>query len=147
MKIKDGVKIQGLHIGMQPVLKNAGSIWEALGEELVITCGMNGMHSAGSLHYYGRAVDLRTWYFSDKDKLEAQRLLQLALGEDYDVVLEDTHMHCEYDPPKVSELEIKYRKLAGAAQALCYWDWEEDEVDARRAFDNLFDILKINEGK
>lgn len=98
MKIKEGANIQGLHIRMRPVLKAADKIWDDLGEELVITAGLDGEHSAGSLHYYGRAVDMRTRYFDEYDKEEAANLLRRDLGEDYDVIEHTTHIHVEFDP-------------------------------------------------
>lgn len=65
--------------------------------ELVITSAHDGKHMDGSLHYVGRAIDVRTWackgYEADViDKAKA------ALGHDYDIVLEADHIHCEYDP-------------------------------------------------
>lgn len=56
----------------------------------------------GSLHSQGLAVDFRLpSYFSGfsahHDKSIRQQLHHL-LGSDYDVVLEDDHIHVEYDP-------------------------------------------------
>jgi len=102
MKIKDGASIQGLHIKMRPVLIAADAIWKGLGQELVITAGLDGEHSAGSLHYYGRALDFRTHYFTDVEKAKALSFLVMHLdevdGQPYDVILHDTHIHVEYDP-------------------------------------------------
>ena len=81
---------------MRPVLIGSNDIWEEHGEELVVTGGLEGTHSAGSLHYYGRALDLRTRYFSDQTKREVTRKLREFLGEDYDVVLESSHCHIEW---------------------------------------------------
>jgi len=147
LKIKDGVKIQGLHISMQPILKAAGHIWSQLGQELVVTCGMDGMHSAGSLHYYGRAVDLRTRYFDDSEKNVAQQALQEALGECYDVVLEDSHMHVEYDLPPVSEVERKYYRLLMAAYTVCERDWSDNDSGSVRDVQTLRNVIEFNEGK
>jgi len=99
MKVKDdSVDIWGLEICMQRVLKEADLVWKEYGEELVITSARDGIHSAGSLHYYGRAVDLRTRYFSDDDKRSVAADLADILGEDYDVILHKSHIHVEYDP-------------------------------------------------
>lgn len=98
MKIKNGANIQGLHIRMRSVLKAADQIWKQLGQELVITAGLDGEHSAGSLHYYGRAVDLRSRNFDEVEKQEAVDELRGSLGEDYDVIWHTSHIHVEYDP-------------------------------------------------
>ena len=82
---------------MRPALIGAEEIWEDHGETLVVTCGLDGTHSAGSLHYYGLALDFRTNYFSDQTKKEVARKLQEFLGDDFDVVLESTHLHVEFD--------------------------------------------------
>ena len=108
MKKLDNV-IMPNQIQMQPVLKAAEAFWIAEGQELVVTCGMDGIHSAGSFHYYGFAVDLRTNYFSEA---VAQKLgrklrehLQYIKHHDgsfggYDVIVHKTHIHIEYDDAK-----------------------------------------------
>jgi len=97
MKIKLGASIRGLDIRMRPVLIHAERIWRAYGQELIITSGLDGTHSAGSFHYYGLAVDLRTRYFSESDKQLVLMELRDALSNDYDLVLHRTHLHVEYD--------------------------------------------------
>ncbi len=98
MKQKKGVVLAGLKIVMRNVLIQANDIWDKYGKKLVVTAGLEGNHSAGSLHYYGYAVDLRTWYFSKVVKAKVARELQEALGSDYDVIVHKTHIHVEYDP-------------------------------------------------
>lgn len=99
MKVKDEtVNIWGLQKEMRPVLKTADKLWKDHGEELVITSARDGVHSAGSLHYYGLAVDLRTHYFSLADQHKIMQDLQNALGHDYDVIFHKSHIHVEYDP-------------------------------------------------
>jgi len=98
MKVKDStVNIWGLQVEMQPVLKAADIIWKQHNKELVITSARDGMHSAGSLHYYGYAVDLRIWGLEDKIQSIATRLREI-LGINYDVIVHTTHLHVEYDP-------------------------------------------------
>jgi len=102
MKIKKDVILSGLQLPMRRALITADKIWKETGEELVITAGLDGVHSAGSVHYYGYAVDLRTRYFKDSkyppgviDGIAAQ--LKGNLGSDYDVVVHSSHIHVEYD--------------------------------------------------
>ena len=62
--------------------------------ELVITSGKDGIHGKGSLHYEGKAVDLRTWNVL----VSLVSRLQAELGPNFEVVLEKDHIHVEYDP-------------------------------------------------
>jgi len=92
------VNIWGLEREMQPVLKFAGMIWKDYGQELVVTSARDSIHSAGSLHYYGLAVDLRTRDFPENQRPDIKKELAMALGSKYDVILHSTHMHVEFDP-------------------------------------------------
>ena len=98
MKIKKGADIKGLNIHMRPALIAANKIWKNLNQELVITSGLDSTHSAGSLHYYGRAIDVRTYYFSTLEKTIAYESLKKALGKDFYIKLETDHIHIGYDP-------------------------------------------------
>lgn len=97
MLIKEGAVIRGLHPAMRRALKAADAIWSAYGQELVVTSGLDGEHSRWSWHNYGCAVDLRTRYFSAGEVASIAQDMREALGRDYDVVIEPTHMHVEYD--------------------------------------------------
>lgn len=72
--------------------------------EAVITSTYEGTHSVGSLHYANEAFDVRKPSAMDKEKFkdehnkEAVRGLKDKLGKDFDIVLEKTHIHIEYDP-------------------------------------------------
>lgn len=100
MIFKDGVVMAGLDLSMRPVLIAAENIWMANGrpEGVCITSALDGCHSAGSLHYYGLALDLRTRYFDPDTKEKVFRelcsVLDLAL---FDIVWHETHIHVEYD--------------------------------------------------
>jgi hypothetical protein len=99
MKIKENVIMAGLQLPMRLAMMKANEIWEDLGQELVITSALDGEHVSGSLHYFGYALDFRTRYFDKKKRLLAYRLLADALkiyGNDYRVILHDTHIHVEY---------------------------------------------------
>ena len=96
MELKEGVTLAGIHLLMRPVLRVAEEIWTTAGrsEGVTITCAMGGVHSAGSWHYYGLALDLRTRYFSApvKDSVVAKLKYRLP---NYDVVVHSTHIHVE----------------------------------------------------
>jgi len=95
MKLKPGVRVSGIRAEMALAAYVAEGIWRDQGQELVITSITEGKHSRGSLHYQGAAMDLRIWNI---DAHRAQRDLLDRLGEDYDVVLERDHIHCEFQP-------------------------------------------------
>ena len=101
MEIKEGVVLAGLNIYMRPVLIEAEKIWKRYGrnEGVTITSALDGVHSAGSLHYYGLSLDLRTRYFSEEEKEVVFTELKESLDHhNYDVIKHATHIHVEYDP-------------------------------------------------
>lgn len=98
MKIKPGVQMAGLKPVMRSALIAADEIWKSLGYELVVTSALDGDHSAGSLHYYGYALDFRINYFNPKQRQQAYNSLCHALGrQDYIVVLEPDHIHVQFN--------------------------------------------------
>lgn len=121
---KDGVFLQEANLDpcMTELLRAAARTAPPLGDDtLVVTSAADGRHSAGSLHYVGRAFDIRT--LGDRpggikvpDSIElgeggayidraahawAGRMRQ-QLGPDYDVVVEGNHIHAEWDPKRGS---------------------------------------------
>jgi hypothetical protein len=96
----DTCKINGAHFDPEVVRmlqvardtapKNLNSVW--------VTSANDGEHKNGSLHYRNRAFDLRVWGLTDDERARWAERMQRALGDDYDVVDEETHVHCEYDP-------------------------------------------------
>ncbi len=96
MKIKAGVYLNpvvAIAIGMQIV----EPIFEKYGQELVITSMMDGKHRKGSKHYAGNAFDCRIWNLGGNVPVVVDECRK-ALGEDFDVVAEKTHIHIEYQP-------------------------------------------------
>ena len=97
MKLSDqNVNIEGLHPVMRKALKRAERLWKEEGREegITITCGLNGVHSAGSWHYCGAAVDLRTRYWDEAKQVRVHAELKRRLP-DYDVVFHGSHIHLE----------------------------------------------------
>jgi len=101
MKIKEGAILAGLDLRMRPALIAAEEVYKKHGrKEAVITAGLDGTHSAGSLHYYGLAIDLRISHevaFSEEEVKQVVADLQAALGMSFDVIPHATHIHVEYD--------------------------------------------------
>jgi len=75
-------------------------------EDLTVTSIADGNHKMGSKHYDGDAFDVRTWDYTKPlgtqldmvEKLGIATELTARLGVNYDVVIESTHLHIEYDP-------------------------------------------------
>ena len=102
--LKDGVHINGAHFDpvmvriidvareTAPMLEN-GTVW--------VTSANDSEHMDGSLHFDNRAFDIRIKNIigdvQHEAKLWAERM-QVALGDNYDVVLEDDHIHVEFQP-------------------------------------------------
>ena len=96
MKAKSGVKLFGLQLPMRKVQIYAEEIWKEHGQKLVITSTTDSVHSAGSLHPFGYAEDLRTFYFKRSTKRIVADKLQKKLGKNYQVIVKFNHIHVEY---------------------------------------------------
>ena len=95
--IKPGVKANGLKPEMVLAYAIAKSILEAHGQPAVITSLCDGRHSRQSRHYIGMAMDLRTRDLEANDKRKVADLIADALGDEYFVLLEDTHLHLQFN--------------------------------------------------
>ena len=88
--------------GLKPEITCIFSILEGestrQGLHFIITSGIDRAHGYKSRHHSGLAIDL-TW-FDYKLPLakDIGYLLARRLGPCYDVVVEDNHIHIEYDP-------------------------------------------------
>jgi hypothetical protein len=104
--LKDGVHINGDHFDQVMVriidvaretapMMEKGTVW--------ITSANDSTHMDGSLHFNNRAFDIRIKNiiggaeFTGAARIWAEKM-QVALGDDYDVLLEHDHIHVEYDP-------------------------------------------------
>ena len=102
-------------VGLQPIMRHAmkwaGIVWRNLGQECVITAGTEAVkdgeliHSAGSLHPMGLALDFRTRYFDDGGDEAAYRIERLLndFNKNFDsgkfeVIQHKTHIHVEFEP-------------------------------------------------
>ena len=101
IEFKEGCVIVGLHPKMQVANCLVYDLFLRYGvQKMVITHGLDGTHGPGSLHLKRRACDYRIW---DIPSLRLNALAaeaQQILGDDYDVILEPTHIHIEYDPDR-----------------------------------------------
>jgi hypothetical protein len=103
LAIKPGVDVGGI---TPEVLLGATILAEVFwrhGVPTVITSCMDGKHKDGSLHYLGRALDIRlASRFNTTEGIDLKLLLEgrASLGEQYDLILEADHFHLEFDPKK-----------------------------------------------
>lgn len=101
MTIKKGVSVAGVQPQIILALLVAKQVWIDLNlasDGPTITSCTDGQHGRGSLHHVGLAVDIRRPVGPSIAEKTAG-MLALRLGElEYDVVLEDDHIHIEYQP-------------------------------------------------
>lgn len=98
LELKKGVRIDGVRPEIVIGMMVAAAIWKDLGHRLVITSVKDGEHSETSLHNSGNAFDCRTKYFTQEETEVAAERLRRQLGPDFDVIIEKTHIHVEYQP-------------------------------------------------
>lgn len=100
--IKSGVQLLNLQPQLAVAYTIAASVYARFGVPCVITSGCDSKHSDRSKHYTGHAIDLRTRDVVRGQHRDLRDQLSDALGDEFDVVLEDNHIHVEYDPPRTS---------------------------------------------
>lgn len=110
IKKKRGVKVKGLKAPMIWALKVAHKLMAMAHQDIVITSAVRpAVKGQKSLHPDGLAVDIRTRDLSDIQRAALFSALTEILGNDYDVIQYDTHVHIEYqraiDDNKVIDLQ------------------------------------------
>lgn len=98
IKIKPCVEMVGIRPQITVALTIAGSVYDTYNCDCVVTSFTDGKHMEGSKHYDGDAVDLRIRNVPEELWRELTAKLRLALGPNFDTVLEKDHIHVEYDP-------------------------------------------------
>ena len=101
LSLKSGVKAAGIQPELLLAITVADQVYSSFSVLCVITALTDGKHSVNSLHYKGKAVDLRCNNTADDAKIVAE--LKARLGLDYDVILEgagtlNEHIHLEFQP-------------------------------------------------
>ena len=114
LKLKVGVNpakvVPEMLLGNQIVC----SVFQDRHQDCIITSMHDGKHGPNSLHSRDglcRAIDYRTKHLSDMEKTFIINALKDALGEQYDVVLENLgqpneHVHVEWDPKPSMTAEV-----------------------------------------
>ena len=101
MTLKPGVSLVGASAELAIGLHVIKSVFDSHGVPLTLTAVTDGRHGSNSLHYRGRAVDIRLPSRFTGDLKSDGRIiadLRLALGDEWDCVLEPDHFHVEHDP-------------------------------------------------
>lgn len=100
MQIKDGVIMPGLKLPMRQAIQAAESIYKSHDrpEGVTITSALDGTHTAGSYHYYGYAIDIRTHYFTSEQISTVVIQLRDALPDPYTIIRHKSHIHIHYSP-------------------------------------------------
>ena len=100
----ESARIKGIQPEIVYASVVANLIWSQLfpGVDCVITSGTDGhAHKPESLHNAGMAIDLRIHNLPHPIMVnadEAVEKMKKALGYEYDIILESTHIHLEFDP-------------------------------------------------
>ncbi len=92
------MKITGLQPEIVLAMQEAREILREFNADLIITAVFDGDHMVGSLHDKGLAFDMRTKHLLKPNRATVAARLRVALGPEYDVILEKTHIHVEFDP-------------------------------------------------
>jgi len=99
MRLKTGVSIKNISPQMVIACMVAKDLYDTLDQEFVITSGCDGNHIQDSLHYVGKAVDIRTREFPTEGQCKAvANEIGVRLGKEFDVIYHKNHIHIEYDP-------------------------------------------------
>lgn len=96
MLMKDSVRLLGIRPELVVAIMIAASVYDMYEESFVVTSVVDGKHMRASLHYVGAAFDIRLPESRTSDFI--RQALAGALGHAFDVVLEETHIHVEWQP-------------------------------------------------
>lgn len=96
MLLKMGVDMSRLDNSIRKILTKVDTVFiNATGLEAVISSTYDGIHMPSSFHYQNKAIDFRLPTIKID---EIMHRLRIEIGTSYDVVLEVTHIHIEFDP-------------------------------------------------
>ena len=114
LKIKTEGKKPAKVKGLKPEILLAAFVSTGLcgklfnGLDCVITAGTDSHeHKPDSLHNDGLAIDIRTRDMPTARIEEFAQELRECLGDEYDVVAEDSHIHVEFDPKQENKRKEK----------------------------------------
>jgi len=99
MKLKTGVRLNGVQPETVLAIMAVDSVYKDFGSDLVVTsiCDGKEWRNPKSLHLVGLAFDCRIWDFTPENIGDVVYAISEAVGDEFDVVLEDDHIHVEFD--------------------------------------------------
>ena len=97
MKVKNTVDIYGLQPELVFGMVVVERVFREHGQGLTLTSVCDGKHSFRSLHYKGLAFDCRTRNITRAEQDGIVDEIRARLPKDWDIVLETSHIHVEYD--------------------------------------------------
>jgi hypothetical protein len=101
MEFKGGVVLRRMDIILFAIMDVIDRVHkEVVGREAICTSAVDSNeHKAGSMHYVGRAYDLRTRDLTPAKAEELLKRLREVLGVSlWDVIMESDHIHVEFQP-------------------------------------------------
>lgn len=100
VRFKAGVVVYRMHPEVERIIDVLDDISKRVARrDVVITSAREGEHSKNSLHYKGRALDIRVNDLDANTRALYLRAIKNALDDaKWDVVDEGTHIHIEFDP-------------------------------------------------
>lgn len=103
VSFKKGVLVKDVKTEVFHIISVVATVYQLYGLfSLVVTSISDGKHKPNSKHYEGYAADFRIWGISPAKLQKIAADIQARLGKDYDVVVEATHIHIEYDPKEAA---------------------------------------------
>jgi hypothetical protein len=108
--LKLGVDLRGIHPVWGIAYPIIQRVFDQFGYECIVTSANDSKHGPNSLHYKGKALDLRTKHLQVMDKGKLMQAIKSALGPQFDVVFEaegtaNEHCHLEFDPKEPEKSE------------------------------------------
>ena len=101
IQVKAGVDLRGIGTEILLGVTILDAVFAAHGAKLLITSCRDSKHMEKSKHAIGDAVDIRLasrWVTTANIDLTVLNEARAALGDQFDLVLESDHYHCEFDP-------------------------------------------------
>lgn len=100
MRLKTGVRLGSLQPQLIVAMIACNDVFAEHDKSFTITSVNDSVHGQGSLHFGGAAFDVRTRHLAQGVAQIITIELRGRLGDDFDVVLEEDHIHIEYQPKR-----------------------------------------------
>lgn len=97
LQLKEGVQLTATKAVLE-ILSGVRPVYAAFQVPCVVTSGRDGHHQKNSKHYTSEALDFRIRDLQPEQVRTLVQLCQERLGQDFDVILEQSHLHIERDP-------------------------------------------------